>query len=312
MKPLFPGAGEIEQAVSSARLDMLQAQLRETQATCLLELCLDATRQVVLLYAHGALAGAYQCAENRSEPITLASLRALWKNDATLRKVDLPDQAGRMLWLACEFSKRESYQLTEANWAANLRQWKTQGLNGLVQLCSDRTQAFLLFWHGDEMVNETTFFDGQSFSCHAAIPLGQSEVWEATIFTANPSAISHHCFHLRTSACQWGNAVLESYQNIAGRKFLQVMERDIQNQLRPLHWNIQLQDKFINDQHFFPGPDAVAHAYRAIFMQLGAQMSFAIGDYLTQRILSDMFRELSMDEQTVLESHRLIPAAFVA
>ena len=310
MKPLFAGAGEIEQVIAPARLELLQAQLHEAQATSLIEVQVEANRQVVLLYAHGTLAGAYQLAENRSEPFPLTDVAALWNHHAVpVRKVDLPDAVGRMAWLACESMKRESYQVTEASWADNLRHWKSRAFNGLVSLTSDSWQGYVLFQHGDEVTSETVFFHAQA-GCVPNAPFQPGAIWEAAILMLNSETAPHRCLHLRQSICRWGGAVLESYQHIAGRKFLQVTEHDIQAQIRPWRWNILVKDKTIHEQHFFAGVDAAAHAYRALFMEMGAQMSFAIGGYLTQRILSDMFQELDADERAALESQQLIPAAF--
>ena len=47
-------------------------------------------------------------------------------------------------------------------------------------------------------------------------------------------------------------------------------------------------------------------------MGMGTQMSFVIGNNLTQRILTEIFEELDREERIALESKRLIPAAFSA
>jgi hypothetical protein len=45
-------------------------------------------------------------------------------------------------------------------------------------------------------------------------------------------------------------------------------------------------------------------------MAMGAQMNFVIGNNLTQRLLSETFDQIRPDERAVLQSQRLIPAAF--
>jgi hypothetical protein len=47
-----------------------------------------------------------------------------------------------------------------------------------------------------------------------------------------------------------------------------------------------------------------------LFMAMGAQMNFVIGNNLTQRLLSETFEQVTLDERIALQSKRLIPAAF--
>jgi hypothetical protein len=53
-----------------------------------------------------------------------------------------------------------------------------------------------------------------------------------------------------------------------------------------------------------------AHAYRSLFMTMGAQMNFVIGNTLTQKLLTETFQQVHPDERAVLQSQRLVPAAF--
>jgi hypothetical protein len=64
------------------------------------------------------------------------------------------------------------------------------------------------------------------------------------------------------------------------------------------------------DAHFFAYLNDAGHAYRALFMSMGAQMSVVLGSNLTQRILSETFEQIHPEERAVLQSLRLIPAAF--
>jgi hypothetical protein len=52
-------------------------------------------------------------------------------------------------------------------------------------------------------------------------------------------------------------------------------------------------------------------AYREIFMEIGDQTSFILGNSLSTRLLLETFRQLSAEESGLLVTQRLIPAAFV-
>lgn len=95
---------------------------------------------------------------------------------------------------------------------------------------------------------------------------------------------------------------------MVGQKLLQMLDRELNRQIRP--WNITLVEKDLLDLHFFLYLMDAAHAYRSLFMAMGAQMDFVIGNTLTQRLLDETFEQVYPDERAVLQSQRLIPAAF--
>jgi hypothetical protein len=108
----------------------------------------------------------------------------------------------------------------------------------------------------------------------------------------------------------WSHKILDRYQQMVGQKLLQMMDRELNRQIQPWNWNIKLDDNVMLDMHFFLRLVDEAHAYRALFMAMGAQMNFVIGNNLTQRLLSETFEQVLPDERVALQSQRLIPAAF--
>jgi hypothetical protein len=133
---------------------------------------------------------------------------------------------------------------------------------------------------------------------------------EVATYVPSPETNAHQCLVLRLLALKWANGILSRFQQVAGQKFAHAVGHDVMTQVQPWGWEIFLENGLLRDDHFFPRVAAATHAYRAIFMGLGAQMGFAIGPMLTQRILSEMFYELDGEERAVLSAHRLIPAAF--
>jgi hypothetical protein len=108
----------------------------------------------------------------------------------------------------------------------------------------------------------------------------------------------------------WGYQILSRYREMVGQKLLQLMDRELNRQISPWQWNISLNDNVMADSHFFPSINDATHAYRSLFMAMGAQMNFVIGNTLTQRLLDDTFEMIHPDERAILRSERLIPAAF--
>jgi hypothetical protein len=134
--------------------------------------------------------------------------------------------------------------------------------------------------------------------------------WEVTLYTYVPSAQAYRCALLRQGAMDWGYQILSRYREMVGQKLLQLMDRELNRQISPWQWNISLNDNVMADSHFFPSINDATHAYRSLFMAMGAQMNFVIGNTLTQRLLDDTFEMIHPDERAILRSERLIPAAF--
>ena len=312
MRLAFPSLGQVEPNGTADLLALYQLRLHEKKATALLEVNQDGTRRLIMLYAHGTLAGTYRDEADACQPVSAAEATSIW-NDGTkpLRTVVLPDMAGRLAWLACESTRRASVRGSDLTvWNQQLHAWKQEGANGLVEITSDAAHGFFHLQRGETVPAESAVVYRDGSSSSAFEPQAPETKWEASLLDMNHTSTAYQCLTLRRAARNWSRAVFESYQNIAGEKFLLVIVRELQAQIRPWQWNIHITAKGIHDEHFFAGADATAHAYRALFMGMGAQMGFAIGGYLAQRILTEMFEELTREERAQLEAHRLIPAAF--
>jgi hypothetical protein len=134
--------------------------------------------------------------------------------------------------------------------------------------------------------------------------------WEVITYSHHSSAHAYQYAVLRLGAIHWSRQILSRYQEMVGQKLLQMMDRELNRQIQPWRWHIVLDGQDMLDLHFFPYLMDAAHAYRALFMIMGGQMNFVIGNTLTQRLLSETFEQVHPDERTVLQSQRLIPAAF--
>lgn len=304
--------GQTELHGSLVALNSMQAKLRETQATGLIEVKVGATRQIVITYANGTQAGVYLLENGHSRPFNLAELSALWGGAPfSVCSVPLPDRAGRAIWLILESRKREQFEVSgEDAWNTQLKLWEQEKFNGAVEITSKAGQGFTVLQKGNLIAEETVFFNGQGFENELPPGIGSYGSWQVITYAAALPSSAWQCLNLRGSAIHWADAALNRYQSIAGEKFLQVTSREIGMAIQPWQWKINVSGTKIADEHFFAGTEATAHAYRALFMGMGAQMGFVIGGSLTQRILTEMFDELEQDQRTALETHRLIPAAF--
>lgn len=312
MRLSFPSLGQIESNSTAETLALHQMRLHDKKATALIEISVDGSQQILMHYAHGIQAGIYRTDGNECKHITAADLDSIWRGGSkAMRVIPLPDKAGRLAWLTCESTKRATvHGLNKNTWTQQLRAWKLEGASGLAELKAETAHGFFQLRGGDPIQSETIvlYTDGKVLPSFELADVDTT--WEANVFNIDPTGKAAQCVTLRQAASQWIRAGFESYQNISGEKFLMVMVRELQAQVRPWNWNITIEQNGMRDEHFFPGAEAAALAYRAILMGMGAQMSFAIGSYLTQRILTEMFNELEKEERASLESHRLIPAAF--
>lgn len=308
MRLAFPTLGQVDTNGTAEALALHQMRLRDKKATALIEIGLGGQARLLVLYAHGTQAGAYRDNGERCESIPLTDALANWKG-GSIRIIPLPDRVTRAAWLSCELAKRGTISgRDQGAWVAQLNAWNGLLFDGVVSAESESTQAILLIQKGQPVESESAWMrSGEQIPLEGASMNG---AWSAIVLEASNANPSGHCLALRQAAQAWSRGIFESYQNIAGEKILHVMMREVQAQIRPWQWNIRIEEGGINDEHFFPSAENASHAYRAIFMGMGAQMGFAIGSYITQRILGEMYEELSDTHRASLEAQRLIPAAF--
>ncbi|MFZ5856547.1 MAG: hypothetical protein ACOYZ6_06935 [Chloroflexota bacterium] len=304
--------GQTELHGSLVALNSMQAKLREQRSTGLIEVKVGMERQIVLAYANGIQAGVYLLENGQSRPFNLSELSALWGGAPfSVSSVPLPDRAGRAIWLILESRKLDQFEVREEEaWSEKFNLWKQEGFNGAVEITSKNSQGFAVFQHGRLLKDETVFFNGQGFENELPPGIGAYGTWHVTTYAAVSDSNAWKCLTLRGSAVHWAEGSLTRYQNIAGKRFLQVTAREIGMLLQPWDWKISLTESNVTDQHFFANTESTAHAYRALFMGMGTQMNFVIGGPITLRILNEMFHELEKEERAALETHRLIPAAF--
>jgi hypothetical protein len=255
---------------------------------------------------------AYLLEGGQSKSISLAEFSSLSDGLSHTHIIKLPDVAGRLLLLALE-SQTEK-KITIANdeaWGKQVSQWKREEWSGLVEISSRNLHGFTLFWQGEPQKSDLIFSTPQGFiNRFPPLSTENNSVWDVTTYSHAASAQAYQCTILRQGAMHWSRRILSRYQEMVGQKLLQMMDRELNRQIHPWRWNIILDENDMLDTHFFPYLMDAAHAYRALFMSMGAQMNFVIGNNLTQRLLSETFEQVHPDERAVLQSQRLIPAAF--
>ncbi|HPP64091.1 MAG TPA: hypothetical protein PKV01_12735 [Anaerolineales bacterium] len=304
--------GQTELHGSLVALNSMQARLRGQKATGLIEVKVGTSRQIVIVYANGVQVGTYLLENDKSRSFNLTELSVLWGGAPfSVSSVTLPDRAGRAVWLILESRLHERAEVNnEQDWNQLLARWKQEGFNGAAELTSKTVQGFIVLQMGQVVETETVFFSGNGFESAPPPNVGVYGAWQVATYAASPLSGAWKCLNLRESAIRWASRALDRYREIAGYKFLQVTSREIKEIIRPWEWKIEIANASITDDHFFAGLEAAAHAYRALLMGLGTQMSFVVGSALTQRILNEVYEDLEADQRSALGAHRLIPAAF--
>lgn len=285
---------------------------RGANATGLIEKQVNADRTAVLLFISGEPSMAYLLENGQSRSISLAEFLSLKDDVGHTRAIKLPDVAGRLMLLAFESQVKDKHVITnDEAWMKQVDQWKQDHWNGLVEVTSNNLHGFTFFWQGEPQKSDLIFSTSQGFISNFP-PLSNMDdsVWNVTAYSHSASVQVYQCAVLRLGATNWCHKILDRYQQMVGQKLLQMMDRELNRQMQPWNWNIKLEENDMLDMHFFSHLVDEAHAYRALFMAMGAQMNFVIGNNLTQRLLSETFEQVLLDERVALQSHRLIPAAF--
>jgi len=287
-----------------------EVYFRGANATGLIEKQFDGDRAAVLLFINGEPGMAYLLEHGHGRSMSLAEFSSL--NDPHPRAINLPDVAGRLMLLALESQAEKKLLFANGEaWKKQIDQWKLDQWSGLIEIKSKNSHGFSLFWQGEPQKSDLIFSTPQGFVSDFP-PLGGPDdpAWDVITYSHHVSAQAYQYAILRLGAMHWSRQILGRYQEMVGQKLLQIMDRELNRQIQPWRWHIVLDGKDMLDLHFFPYLMDAAHAYRALFMTMGAQMNFVIGNNLTQRLLSEAFEQVYPDERTVLQSQRLIPAAF--
>ena len=304
MKKFFSHAKEFPENISQIAAE---SYFREQHASGLIEKQISAYGTAILLFANGAPNTAYMLENGHGKSLSLSQFSSLNGETSQLRAIQLPDVAGRLTMLALESQIGEKITIPDSTaWSKQIEQWGQNHWSGLVEVVSDQVHGFVLFWQGELQKSDVIFSTANGFI--SEIPVSVS--WEITTYLPQPSEQGYLCAVLRLGAMHWSQKILSRYQELVGQKLLQTMDRELNRQIQPWRWNIALTDQDMLDAHFFPFLMDAAHAYRALFMAMGAQMNFVIGGNLTLRLLSETFDQIHPDERAALQSQRLIPAAF--
>jgi len=286
----------------------VEIYFRGENATGLFEKQIDAKRGAVMLLVGGKPGVAYLLENDHRKPISLAEFTSF--SDAHVRRIIMPDVAGRLLLLALESQMGGKFSNMDTKaWNRQVAQWKQDEWSGLAEVRSPKLHGFVFFWRGEPQKSELVFSTQQGFV--GDFPKLEDEDdagFEVVSYSHAASVQSYQCAVLRQGARHWSRGILGRYQEMVGQKLLQMLDRELNRQIQP--WNITLVEKDVLDSHFFHYLMDAAHAYRSLFMAMGAQMDFVIGNNLTQKLLSETFEQVYPDERAVLQSQRLIPAAF--
>lgn len=307
MKNLFDQAGKLPAGNTSASVENY---FRVASMTGLEEKEISPERKAVRIFVNGAPFTAYMMENGGATSTPLADFSTLDRESSQVRAIELPHVAGRLAWLALESQPETHFSIQSGNdWTAKADQWKRDSWNGLVGITAKDMQGFALFWQGEFRKVDTIFSTPQGFVND--FPKVDSEsAWEVTAYACKPSTASYQDTVLRHAVMRWSSQIFIRYREIVGAKLLRMMNRDLGRQIEPWGWKITLEENEIQDTHFFAYLNEAAHAYREIFMAMGAQMNVVLGNNLTRMLLNDTFEQIHSDERTVLQSLRLIPAAF--
>jgi len=271
-----------------------------------------ADRTMILMIISGMPGMAFTIEDGESKPILLTEFSSASGEEGVIRAIELPDVAGRLVWLALESRIKNNYSLNGCGpWKDLLAQWKQSQWTGLAEITARKFHGFAFLGQGGIQESEIAFSTLHGFSTDTSLfELLDDSVYQITTYSQNTATQAYQCAILRHGVRDWSHQILSRYRDIVGEKLLQMMDRELNRQIQPWQWNITLNDRDLADTHFFPTLSEAANAYRALFMEMGMQMDFVIGSNLTKRILNETFELIYPDERAILFSQRLIPAAF--
>ncbi len=310
MKKIFSQIDDLPIDSSAVSAELF---LRGIHSTGLIEKQFLAGQSAVLLFASGMPTVAYLLENDQRKSMSLVEFSAVPQDAlSSVRVIKIPDVAGRLAMLAFESMVQHTLTVTdESIWGRQVDQWRSEQWNGLIEIKSETMHGFALFWHGEIQRSDTIFSTSQGFAADFPdVSSAHESPWNIFLYSLPASEQVYQSTVLRYGAMDWIHKILGRYQEMVGRKLLLTLDRELNRQIQPWNWNIALEETDILDAHFFTYPSDAEHAYRALLMSMGAQMNIVLGSNLTQRLLSETFEQVHPEERVILQSLRLIPAAF--
>lgn len=288
--------------------------LRDAKKTGMIEKNLGTGGYAVMLIAGGIPASAFFLKDGVTRSLSHSEFSALSTTEACeVRIIDMPDLAGRLVLLALESRRVSQSALHGADdWRAHIARWRREGWSGLIEIRSAAFYGMALVWRGAfheaDMIFATS--DGIIAADVPQLESFKGFPWEISAYSLAESDPAYQCASLRHAVTNWMGMILARYREVVGNKLLETMEQELNRQIKPWGWKIELDRAVMMDAHFFVYPKEVEVAYRALFMSMGMLMDIVIGNALTQRLLKETFDQLHPDDMDLLNSLRLIPAAF--
>lgn len=291
----------------------VETYFRDQLLSGLIEKRLGNDSRAVMLFAGGKPTGAYALKDNSCKPIAFSDFTSLITGSTNdIRALKLPNRAMRLVWLSLESQVQDVLTIQADDvWRHQLKQWQEGKWNGLVEVYCEAYHGFALFLEGVALDTDTFFSNTQGFtSDFYNSNEHHNQVRKVITFNLSTDTQAYQCTVLRRGVTRWCNFLLARYRELVGQKLLRSMEHQINIVIRPWAWEISVADGAFVDSHFFLHTDYAAQAYRAILMSMGTQMNFVIGSNLTLRLLTESYAGIPANEGALLQSHRLIPAAF--
>jgi hypothetical protein len=297
---------------SPAYLDSLKGNFSADQATGLIEVQTGPAEQVFLLFAGGALTGAYRNGPEACLPIREHEASLGWSaENAPIRLLTLSDAAGRAIWLALESRPRDRREVQgAAGWTEFLDECRTRQFTGQVHAVSDTCDGLLLFRDGVPVPSEMIFCTPSGFESspvRLSACLGSSI--QLTLSELDPTRPAAQYCELRLGAADWGKTLLERYREMVGQRLLQTLADDLNAIIRGWRWKIRLNGSDLLDQHFFSQQKLASQAYFTIFKGITDRIQVVLGGLLAGRMMSETFETLESPQRQSLSALNLTPAA---
>jgi len=310
MNYLFPQLGDFGKDVSAKDTPKY---LRDSKQTGVIEKRFHTGGYAAMIFAGGTPDAAYQLVGGEKSSLLFSEFFALPESDISdMRVIKLPDVAGRLATLA--YQSKPGFQSLIKNisdWHGYTDGWKREKWSGLVEIRTETTYKLVLIWRGELQLTDTVFSTPAGFTAEIPILENSGEFpWDMQVYSLSNSEPAYQYAALRYGIMKWMGAILGRYQELVGRKLLATMDQELNRQIDPWGWKINLKETAMTDAHYFVTLQDAEHAYRELFISMGMLMNIVIGNNLTQRLLNETFEQLFPDERELLLSMRLIPAAF--
>lgn len=299
-------------SLSSLR-DLLEG-FRQQQVNSVVEINFEKHGWIYILLLNGETVGAYHLTDRSSNTIAVSNPEQWWQGEsATIRTLNLPTNALRIISMACEWHPpAQSLLIQSSGLPGVLRVFLENKTSGLLHVIDSAGELAVPLMDGYPVAGEAVYSAAQMTSGRQALERGlqpASNNCTVRLYEARPGTTSFKQLVLRQVVAEMTGNVLTRYNRIVGSNLLRVMGNEMNQVLRYNRLQMQFVGEQFDNSHIFRSMDEATRSYNVLFRALYMHMTQVIGGGLAGKLQKEAYHNLNPRSQVAIDAQSILNTA---